>query len=258
MLESICDAYTPVNKHIDAYATRMRQVPPMQEIDPELREATIDWVNRTVERGYAHVTALSEVAGVSQSSFSRLFSNPAYMLSPASLARIALVSEAPVPPQLKKLLDRVPARRQEREVNIRASKAGIPVWSCHPVVRDGEFKLNPMSVQDLTRPPSMSGTAKVVGFYAPDDTMAPRWMAGELVLIDLARSGTSGDFVLITLHSTSDRPNDDETNLLRRLDKRSGGYVHLSSLNPDMPAEKYPLDRVANTRRALNWNDITR
>jgi phage repressor protein C with HTH and peptisase S24 domain len=230
----------------------------MRRADQELHTATVDWINKTVERGYPHITALSEAAGVPQSSLSRLLQRPEYVLSASSLRKIAQVSEAPIPQVVKNLLDRTPGKVQERPKNMPGYKQGIPLWGCHLVSRDGEFRLNPVSLQSMQRPIGMAASDKVVAFYAPDDSMSPRWDAGEIVLIDLMRSAKPGDYALVTLLATQESPNETETAYLRRLEGRNGGRLHLSALSPDLPPLSFPIERVAEVRRALTWNDVFR
>lgn len=46
------------------------------------------------------------------------------------------------------------------------------------------------------RAPHFLNAAKVFGFYAPDDTMAPRFLAGEIVWVDPVRPVAAGDDAL--------------------------------------------------------------
>jgi hypothetical protein len=58
--------------------------------------------------------------------------------------------------------------------------------------------------------------------------------------------------------ATPDAPNETETGFVRRLEGRSGGKLHLSTLSQELPVISLPIERVADVRRALTWNDILR
>ncbi len=137
-----------------------------------------------------------------------------------------------------------------------SSNDKIPVWGTHPLRRDGEFRMNAIPVYFLEHSAITAKSLKLAAFYAPDETMAPRLHAGEPVLFDRARSARSGDDALICLKAESTSPNEEETYLFRRVDKRSDGMLYLSALDERTKPVQIPLDRVKDVQRVLTWSDL--
>jgi hypothetical protein len=132
----------------------------------------------------------------------------------------------------------------------------IDVWGVHPLQPEGEFRLNAATpLQRLRRPPEIQASNKLIAFYAPDDTMAPRWNAGEPVFVDLGRPGSIGDAVLVRLAAPEDHPDDTETHLFRRYEGRRDGSLLTSAYQLD-GIQKVPLSRLLEVRRVLSWREF--
>jgi hypothetical protein len=219
-------------------------------------ETVRTWVRDLAARKNTTPSGLALESNVSQPSISRFLRGDTDMLSPMNLARLAAVATQPVPPAIQEIIDRVGAVGRERLVNNLTPVFGeIPVWGTHPCVPEGEFRLNPVSLHHLARPPGMVASNKVVAFFAPDDTMAPRWFAGEPVFVDLARPGSYGDTVLIKLAALPDSPNESETALFRRYVARRDGHLIAGTFSDEEPV-RIPLTRLLEVRRALTWSDL--
>jgi hypothetical protein len=132
--------------------------------------------------------------------------------------------------------------------------AGIPVWGVVPCRSGGEFRLNPHPLTELRRPETNAIGRDTVAFYAPDETMAPRWEMGEPVLLDLSRPGSAGRPVVLTLTPT-DGPNNTEVMLFRRYIGRRNGLVHLERLDGE-PQEPIPILRLLEIRHVFDWKEL--
>ena len=72
-----------------------------------------------------------------------------------------------------------------------------------------------------TRAPNVANAARVFGFYAPDNAMAPRFKVGEVVWVDPSRPVSTGDDVLF---GAADNGPDGETVLLAWLTETTDAH----------------------------------
>lgn len=76
---------------------------------------------------------------------------------------------------------------------------GAPIYDAQ-ALSDGAWMLfrNNPAIDKKQRAPHFANAAKVFGFYAPDNVMAPRFKTGEIVWVDPARPPVlSGDVLLV-------------------------------------------------------------
>jgi transcriptional regulator with XRE-family HTH domain len=223
----------------------------------ELKQTTLRWVREILEHTGYTPSALARESEASQSSLSRFLNGDAETLSNQTLAKIARVSPVAIPRQIQAILDRHPGLRIERSVNTSLTEGeNVPVYGVIPVARDGEFALNPVALTFFRRAAGARTSRKLIAFYAPDETMAPRWQPGEPIFVDLARPGAQGEYVLIKLAALEDQPNETETYLFRRYDGRRSGLLNAGALDGTSDA-CIPISRVLEVRRALTWSDMT-
>ena len=229
----------------------------MKDAQADDRNDVRSWVVQVMQKLETDPTGLARSAGIAQSTLSRYLRGESESLSIRTIEQIAAVSEVAAPQPIRKLLDQRRSIARERGVNKATAKDedGLPVWGTHPVERDGAFHFNTEPVSILRRPPSLADARRAIAFYAPDETMSPRWRMGELVVADMVRPGTIGGFVIVELTPTHD-PNALEVYLFRRYDGRKNGRIFLSCLHEGSADEPISLDRVLQVRRVLDWNDL--
>lgn len=229
----------------------------MASTESELAPVIRKWVNDILQQEGIDPTKLARLTGVSQSSLSRLRSGDSDKLAPRSLQKLARRYGAGTPPEVKELLakmnllpdDTAGAPASESE------GAGIPIWGVIPIGKSGEFFANALPVAHLRRPPALRQARHIVAFYAPDDTMAPRWTAGEPVVVDLNRPASAGNYALIKLLHPHDE-NGDEVYIFRRIVRRGEGKLWVCTEEPGAEAEGIPLARLLEPRRVLDWRDL--
>ena len=220
------------------------------------------WVRGLMQALNTDPTGLARLADINQSILSRFMNGRTAELGPSTLHALARVATIPTPGAVQATLDRPQHRRRTRDAALTPSgtmPAGVaqelPVWGVHPWEPDGEFYLNPVPVQVLQRPATMAGSRRMACFYAPDETMAPRWQMGEPVVVDLMRPPTQGAVALVKL-ANERQPNGDETFLLRRYDGRDGDCVLLSQLTDAPGALRLRMTRILEMRRVLGWSEF--
>lgn len=79
------------------------------------------------------------------------------------------------------------------------------------------------------RPESLRGVDSAYAVRVQDDCMSPRYEPGELLLVDPFRHAKPGDYVIIQLK--------DGQAFVKRLERRAGGIVACSQLNPKKAVE---------------------
>jgi transcriptional regulator with XRE-family HTH domain len=229
----------------------------MKPFDESLPAITRTWVNEIAQQRGLTISALARESGAGQPTISKFMAGKTDMISATTLSRLAELAEGPLPPLIKQAIAKRPKLSQLREVTHFAKPYGsIDVWGVHPVTPNGEFRLNSDNpLQIFARPLDIQASSKLIAFYAPDDTMAPRWTAGEPVFVDLGRPGAPGDNVLIRLSAATDSPDDTETHLFRRYDGRRDGAVLTTGYGLD-EQQRTPLSRLLEVRRVLTWREF--
>lgn len=239
-----------------AYAATVAMLADMSTSDTDLAPALRAWVDDILKRESLDPTKLARLTGVSQSSLSRFKSGETQKLSPRSVHRLAAHYPTGVPQEVKRLLSRFNLPDDEAPRPEAANDLpGIPIWGVHPIGHTGEFHANAIAVAHLRRPPGLRHARHIIAFYAPDDTMAPRWQSGEPVVVDLNRAAGSGSYALIRLSNPSDK-NGDDVYTFRFILRRSDGQVWLGTDNPDDEPAGIPIDRILEARRVLDWRDL--
>ena len=216
---------------------------------------TRTWIRRTLLALEIDATTLARRSNVAQSSISRFLSGATEALQTRTLSAIAQVSPVAPPETVRKIVDRAPPSAHGSRVSfVSSDHGGLPLWGVHPVEEEGEFRLNPIPLQTLNRPPG-SASHKMAAWYAHDDTMSPRWRQGDLVMVDLARPAVEGGFALVRL-TPNDGPDRDETFLFRQYLGRGKGYIRLRGCGLEDADASVPLKRVLQTHHILDWRDL--
>ncbi len=229
----------------------------MKEPDSELAEAVRRWVDDLAQREGVTITKIAKRSGVPQSSLSRIKNGEVKNPTPGTVARLAATYPTGIPPAIRAFLEQhdMPSGGFLPSPIVAPAHEAIPVWGVHPIARTAEFHLNAHAVATLRRPPGLLATRHLIAFYAPDDTMSPRWHAGEPVVVDLTRPAAIGQYALVRLSHPSDQ-NGDEVYVFRRLLRRGDGHLWVTTDDRDAPPEGIPLQRVLEPRRVLDWADL--
>lgn len=229
------------------------------EIVDEEVELLRQWIGALVAHERTTASTLARARGVNPSTITRFLNGETKMLSVAALQKLAAASPVAVPNLLQKKIDLSAPTKRGHELSIfqPISEDGIPIWTALPLSRDHEFYLNTAGAEIVERPLFAKKKFKIAIFYAPDDTMAPRWRAGEPVVFDLAKPASEGDIAIIKLTNPGDK-NGHDTHLFRKLGRRRNGNLEFFKLStPDEP-EHTPLERVLEVRHVLTWEDMIR
>jgi len=100
----------------------------------------------------------------------------------------------------------------------------------------------------LSRPPSVEHDARAYAITIVGDSMAPRFEPGERAIASPKASVGIGDDVIMQLRGEdSDRV---ALVLIKRLVRRSAGFVELRQFNPDVTF-RVPMDRIAAIHRVM-------
>jgi transcriptional regulator with XRE-family HTH domain len=256
MYASICSASKSVNNdHNASNFNALHNIAMQPDIRIDDAEEIVAWIEQILRHKSMKAAQLAKEAKVPQSVLSRILNGETRYPSRETLAALAASSPIAVPRSVQLKLDQTATSTRDALANqiTRNSSGRIPIWGIHPIQRDGEFRLNAVPVNSLRAPAMGEGSLKLAAFYAPDETMSPRWNAGEPVVFDLARPATNGDIAVIKLLNQAE-PNADETYLFRRIIRRSDGLLHLEDMQENFSS--IPLDRVLEVRHVLNWSDL--
>lgn len=168
--------------------------------------SNVEWIKEALERDPSKSRAgIAAALGVDRSAVTRLLSGER-QLKLHEAEKIADYLGAPRP---LGLTDRERdfahpaaakaggARRAEDAPIYRAVAGRGGVWT---IMRDEE------PIDWRARAPHFEQATKVFGFYAPDDSMAPRFKSGETVWVDPLRPATPGDDALFVAKTTGRAP----------------------------------------------------
>ena len=116
----------------------------------------------------------------------------------------------------------------------------------------GGLTLSEEAAEYVPRPSGLAGARGIYAVFIPDDAMAPRFEAGELVYASENRPPRTGDYVLARIRMALDAP---EEALVARLDGRGEAGVTLSRLRPPS-TEVLSLRVVVALHKILTFNDL--
>lgn len=129
----------------------------------------------------------------------------------------------------------------------------IPVLGACEGGHDGQMLWNGDTVEHVKRPPQLANVPNGFAIYVVGESMAPRYMPGELVYIHPGRPAAVGDFVLVQLRPASGEPT--PRAFVKRLAKRTAAKIVLEQYNPpktiDVPAaEVVSIQRIVGSGEA--------
>lgn len=86
----------------------------------------------------------------------------------------------------------------------------------------------------LERPPGYLTRGGLYGVYIQGDSMEPRWESGDPCYADPKKTPAIGDDVIVYLVRKIDEQEEMAAVLIKRLVKRSAGFIELRQFNPDI------------------------
>lgn len=117
---------------------------------------------------------------------------------------------------------------------------------------DGSFELSGQEIDFVRRPPGIAAARDVYAVYVVNDSMSPRFEAGDLVYVHPGRPPAIGDYVVVQLRESEHGAH---RALIKRLVKRTAGVLHLEQFNPAKRKE-IPMRQVQAIHRILTPNDL--
>jgi hypothetical protein len=173
------------------------------------------------------MNALARGAGLAQSTLARPLTDRGAKWTARTIRRIADTYRIAPPPSL---LDKLPegvGRMHDTGVGLtmehreRAPRArtppperDVPIYAAHMVQQGPLWRRNTLAVDTAPRPAGIITARQVYALRCPDETMAPRWRAGDLIYIDPARPVRAGDHALIEMLDPT-LPDEDSVYVLR-------------------------------------------
>jgi len=125
----------------------------------------------------------------------------------------------------------------------------IPVYGTAVGGAAGDFQLNGQVVDYIRRPPSLAKSRNAFAIFYANDSMWPRYEAGDPIYVNPARHASPGDDVLIELHPTKgDEPG---AAYVKRLVKRSPSFIVVEQFNPARADIKIDLAKIRNLWRIV-------
>lgn len=158
--------------------------------------SNVEWIKEALERDPAKTRAgIAEALGIDKSAVTRLLSGERQLKFHEAEKIAAYLGVAGPFGLADRQRDFAHAGAQEGEAEPAADAA--PIYHAEPQ-GGGRWTIarHEAPIDWRPRAPHFSKAAKVFGFYAPDDAMAPRFLAGEIVWVDPARPARPGDDVL--------------------------------------------------------------
>lgn len=125
----------------------------------------------------------------------------------------------------------------------------VPVYGTAVGGSVGDFQLNGQVVDYIRRPPSLARSRNAFAIFYANDSMYPRYEAGDPIYINPARHPSPGDDVLIELHQKEG--GEPGAAYVKRLVKRSASFIVVEQFNPARADIKIELVRIRNLWRIV-------
>lgn len=116
----------------------------------------------------------------------------------------------------------------------------------------GDFTMNGQSGMRVRRPPRLAGRDDIFALFVQGDSMAPRYLAGELIYVERRRPPQNGDHCVVELKA--DRDGTQEA-YLKRLVATTPTKLKLAQYSPPRVLE-IDRKRVLQVLRVLTTSDL--
>jgi phage repressor protein C with HTH and peptisase S24 domain len=130
--------------------------------------------------------------------------------------------------------------------------ATIPAYGHASGGRDGQFVLNGNKVGDIVAPPSLVAVPDAYAVYVVGESMAPRYLAGEVVFVNPRLPVRQGDFVVAQI--AAEVEGDAPLAYVKRFVAMNAKSLRLSQLNPKKALE-FPRQSVVSVHRIIMGGD---
>lgn len=117
---------------------------------------------------------------------------------------------------------------------------------------DGDFEFNGETIDYVPRPPSLAHKKQAYALYVENDSMAPKYEAGELLYVDPSRAPAIGDYVVIEVLPTEEGGRG--KGFIKRLVRRAGSKIVVEQFNPPKELE-FDRERV-RVHRVIPWREV--
>lgn len=213
-----------------------------------MSDALIDRLRRAIRASGSTPRAISLRAGLSESAVKHILNGDSRSPRLATVRKLAASLNIPVHDlagegEQEGVPAMLPGARRE------PGAASLPIFGALPVASFGRFHLNRQALVSILAPRLLLGWPGAFAIYAPDDAMAPRWKAGEIVLAQPDRPPRDGDHVLAQLEPLRGQP----VYAFRQLLRRERDAVHLAAYHADVPPMKTPLQELI---RVVDWPEL--
>lgn len=129
----------------------------------------------------------------------------------------------------------------------------LPVFGTAVGGTDADFSFNG-EVQDyVRRPPGIVSSKNAYALFVQNDSMAPRFEPGEMLIISTLKPPANGDYVVLeTKPDATDRPG---RGFVKRLKRRTPTKIVLEQFNPPMELT-FDVDQVKLLHRVIPNNEL--
>lgn len=216
-------------------------------------------------RSYEEIAKAAGLAGRSsvQRYFSADFDGPLSLLTANNLAKgfagskvdpaeIWALTGIPMPNVAPAPTARLETDR--RDIPVYGTALGAPLDFDGFAIEQTELDQGEV-INYFTRPAALRGRTDVYGVYIQGASMAPRFQEGEVAFVDPKRPPQVGDDVLVFIASPEDDGERITACLIKRLVRRTAGYIELEQFNPGH-AFRIDSGRVSKVHRVIPWAEL--
>ncbi|MGB6231217.1 MAG: S24 family peptidase [Litorimonas sp.] len=139
-------------------------------------------------------------------------------------------------------------RADSEPVSVLFPRADLPILG-KAMGGIGVFLDNGAKLGDTMRPLTLIGVKDAYAVYIDGESMYPRYLPGELIMVHPHKVVTRGSFVVVQYDDDGERHY-----TIKRFVKRTGNELHLEQLNPERPWV-LRLDRVHSVHRVVGAID---
>lgn len=129
----------------------------------------------------------------------------------------------------------------------------LPVLGIAVGGADAGFEFNGETVDHVARPPALAGASQPFALYVTNDSMAPRFEPGDLVIVHPSRPPQPGCDVVIEM---AGEPGTAGRCHIKRLRRRTAEAIIAEQFNPPRSDLRYPVAQVRRVMRILTLAEL--
>ena len=197
----------------------------------------LDWIREGLHRPGKTQRGLAEALGVDASAISRLL-NGTRQLKAAEIATVARYLDTDPPANLASAPPVTPAATPLAYApSVMHGPRDLPVVGTAVAGKDGMFLMNGQIHDYVERPPSLQGVAGAYAVYVADQSMEPRYFAGETLHVHPGRAVTQGDNIFVVVQLRPDTEGEAPKALVKQFVRRTADKLLLRQYNPPADLE---------------------